>query len=104
MRTELTNRMRAVLRSHPDGLTVMALADMVGGERKNVHKRLHTMPDTFIDRWEAVRGTYRAIWCIVTPPDHCPHPKRDMVAVRSRTWRDSREDEREADQARESAY
>lgn len=98
MRTGLVQELRAILRSHPDGLNTAALADMTGRDRKNVRDYLYKMCDTYIDRWDGpYRGQYNAVWCVVVPPDNCPHPTRGVVAVRPRTRRDSREDEREAD-------
>ena len=92
------NELRAILRGHPDGLTPTALADMTGRDRANVRTYLAKMPDTYIDRWEGPhRGQYNAVWCVVIPPDNCPHPTKEVVAVRPRPRRDTREDEREAD-------
>jgi hypothetical protein len=92
MRTGLVRDLRAILRSHPDGLTVRELADMTGRENGNVAKYLGFMPDTYIDRWEGpskkYHGQYAAVWCIVVPPDNCPHPTKPMVAVRSRGRKD----------------
>ena len=104
MRTGLAKELRAILRSHPEGLTTTALTDMTGRDKENVRKQLNQMPDTYIDRWEGPhRGQYNSVWCIVVPPDDCPHPTKQMVAVRSRARRDSREDEREANARREAS-
>lgn len=93
MRTNLTNRVRAILRSHPDGLTAAALKDMTNASsNKIVYKRLSEMPDTYIDRWEKTGPHYRSVWCIVTPPDDCPHPTGRVVAVRPGRWKDFAED------------
>ena len=84
MRTGLIHELRAILRSHPEGLTTSALVAMTGRERNNVRSYLVRMPDVYIDRWEGPnRGQYTAVWCIVIPPDNCPHPTKDVVAVRS---------------------
>ena len=81
----MTHRLRAILRGHPDGLPVTALMDMTNTlHRENVSKRLHEMPDTYIDRWEKSKRGYQTIWCVIVPPDDCPHPKREVVAVRPR--------------------
>ena len=100
MRTNLTHQLRAILKSHPEGLSTVALSNMTGRNNTNVGRLLHNMPDVYIDRWEkykfgAHNVGYQAVWCIVTPPDNCPHPTREVVAVRSRTRKDSSEDERE---------
>jgi hypothetical protein len=103
MRTGLIQELRAILRGHPDGLTTVALADMTGRDRHNVRKLLIEMPDTYVDRWDGPhRGQYNAVWCVVIPPDNCPHPTRKVVAVRPRIRRDTREDERQADARYES--
>lgn len=99
MKTSLIKELRAILRGHPEGLSTPALAAMTSRKNNNVRNTLMRMPDVYIDRWlPTTQKSYSAVWCIVTPPDDCPHPTRQVVAVRSRTRRDSREDEREAEQ------
>ena len=52
MKRDLAERLRAILRGYPEGLSVTALMSMTGQiYRANVHKSLRTMPDAFIDRW-----------------------------------------------------
>lgn len=70
---------RAKLRSNPDGLTVRQLLqdDTKKTSISNTHNALRAMPDTYIDRWQAVsRSTYAAVWCAVDVPDDCPKPKK----------------------------
>lgn len=100
MKTSLIKELRAILRGHPEGLSTPALADMTSRSNNSVRNTLLRMPDVYIDRWQSAsqNKSYSAVWCIVVPPDHCPHPTRQVVAVRPRTRRDSREDEREAEQ------
>lgn len=84
MRTNATKHIRQLLQENPDGLTLKTIAERVDRDEKNVRKLLINMPDTYIDRWDGpVRGQYAAVWCIVVPPDNCPHPTKPMVAVRS---------------------
>ena len=83
MRTYATKNIRQLLREHPDGLTTKAIAERVGTNEEAARKRLHEMPDTYIDRWDGPRrGQYAAVWCVVIPPDNCPHPTGGVVAVR----------------------
>lgn len=69
---------RAVLRQHPEGLTTRQIMEHLPRIKKsqtlrNILER--RMPDAYIDRWAApVRGQYQAVWCVVTPPRHCPYP------------------------------
>ena len=88
MRTNATNQIRALLRAHPDGLSTTEIAKHVNREASNTGKLLHGMPDTYIDRWEKTNRAYAAVWCIVIPPDNCPHPKGKVVAVRQGRWKD----------------
>lgn len=89
MRTGLVRDLRSLLRAHPDGLTAAELAELTERDKHNVTKYLKFMPDTYIDRWDGPkRGQYSAVWCIVTPPDDCPHPTKEVVAVRPRGRRD----------------
>ena len=86
MRASNANSIRQLLRANPDGLDVSTIANAVDREPGSVRTSLKAMPDVYIDRWEKQpRGFgvgYTAIWCIVTPPDHCPHPAKQVVAVR----------------------
>lgn len=84
MRTYATKTIRQLLRDNPDGLDVGTIANYVDREPHSVRGRLKEMPDAYIDRWEKrPGGAYVAIWCVVTPPDHCPHPTKQVVAVRA---------------------
>lgn len=83
MRTGLVRDLRSLLRAHPDGFTAAKLAELTDRDKHNVTKYLKFMPDTYIDRWEGPqRGQYSAVWCVVIPPSDCPHPTKEMVAVR----------------------
>lgn len=84
MRTYATKTIRQLLRDNPDGLDVGTIANYVDREPHSVRGRLKEMPDAYIDRWEKRSGGgYVSIWCVVIPPDDCPHPTREVVAVRS---------------------
>jgi hypothetical protein len=61
------NQVRVVLRAAPDGMTVAEIA--------HTGRILKAMPDSYIDRWDGPsRGQWRAIWCVVVPPEDCPKP------------------------------
>jgi len=83
MRPNRAAEIRELLRKYPEGLGTRELANFIGGTHVTYNHTLKNMPDAYIDRWERLsRGQYRAIWCVVEVPDHCPHPRRDVVAVR----------------------
>ena len=83
MRTGAVQKLRAILRCHPEGLTAQALSSMIGADINNARRYLQSMPDAYIDRWEGPnRGQYAAVWCVVEVPDHCPHPAGKVVAIR----------------------
>ena len=66
---------RRVLRESEDGLTAKQITDAVGVDKDPLSRILQTMPDAYIDRWSGpVRGQYSAVWCVVIPPENCPHP------------------------------
>jgi hypothetical protein len=69
---------RALLRSNPDGLSYREILERFSTMTTSSLRRiLINMPDSYIDRWEsAPRKTYKAIWCVVTPPENCPHPTK----------------------------
>lgn len=68
---------RRLLRAHDEGLTVSEIMKMMPAISRPVSARrvLENMPDAYIDRWVLPkRGQWQAVWCIVTPPPHCPYP------------------------------
>lgn len=69
---------RALLREHPDGLTVNEICRRIPAISKQwtATKCLDAMPDAYIDRWiDPVRGQWQAVWCVVVPPENCPYPE-----------------------------
>jgi DNA-binding transcriptional regulator GbsR (MarR family) len=67
---------RGTLREIPDGVTLEELSELLNRPKSNVRKVLKAMPDVYIDRWEvAPRGQYKAVWCVVIPPNDCPRPE-----------------------------
>lgn len=78
---------RELLRRHPEGLTTQDIAanlERISGAAA-ARRALESMPDAYIDRWikPARGGHYNAVWCVVTPPPHCPYPT-DMFAPKTR--------------------
>jgi hypothetical protein len=72
------NVIRELLLRHSDGLTTPQIQSLIGKSRNFVHMALRAMPDAYIDRWtisEANRGQFEAVWCVVIPPENCPHPR-----------------------------
>jgi hypothetical protein len=69
---------RAALRAKPDGMTLKELCDLFPTRlARNIRISLKALPDAYIDRWEsAPRKQYKAVWCVVIPPEDCPHPTK----------------------------
>jgi hypothetical protein len=68
---------RKVLRESEDGLTVRQIVDLTQIDKDPLSRILQTMPDAYIDRWSGpARGQYSAVWCVVVPPENCPHPTK----------------------------
>jgi hypothetical protein len=74
-----TADIRAMLRSHPDGIRASeihaAMPDI--SKATTIMRNLHRMPDAYIDRWylgQGSRGQFEAVWCAVVTPKDCPHP------------------------------
>ena len=66
---------RKVLRESADGLMVRQIVDLTQIDKDPLSRILQTMPDAYIDRWSGpTRGQYSAVWCVVIPPENCPHP------------------------------
>ncbi len=69
---------RALLRQCDDGMTVKGVSEYIGASLAVTRNSLILMPDAYIDRWsssEATKGQFEAVWCVVIPPENCPHPK-----------------------------
>jgi hypothetical protein len=73
-----SHEIRELLRENPDGLTMsQILNEFPDRTLCNVRKSLKALPDAYIDRWEsAPRKAYKAVWCVVIPPEDCPHPTK----------------------------
>ena len=68
---------RRVLRDSADGLTVKQITGLTEVEADSLSRILQTMPDAYIDRWSGpTKGQYSAVWCVVVPPENCPHPSK----------------------------
>ena len=78
-----TQQIRALLRTHSDGMTLEQIVWAVKRDKANIKKIIRAMPDAYIDRWEAVpRKQYAAVWCVVVPPEDCPRPENvDDMAI-----------------------
>jgi hypothetical protein len=71
---------RKALRDSSDGLTVKQIVDLTQIDKDPLSRILQTMPDAYIDRWSGpTRGQYSAVWCVVIPPENCPHPVNSEV-------------------------
>lgn len=80
MRKSTRPAIRELLRNNPDGLTTIQIANLVPGlaDSNAARQALQKMPDAYMDRWiktRTGRGQYTAVWCVVVPPAHCPHPE-----------------------------
>ena len=78
-----TQQIRALLRTHSDGMTLEQFVWAVKRDKANIKKIIRAMPDAYIDRWEAApRKQYAAVWCVVVPPEDCPRPENvDDMAI-----------------------
>ena len=80
MTRDETARVRRVLRNNADGLTEREITGLTRVDADSLKHMLQTMPDTYIDRWTGpTNGQYSAVWCVVVPPENCPHPKKDEI-------------------------
>jgi len=69
-------RVRAMLRLRPEGMTPIEIAAETGMHVANVRTSLRAMPDVYVDRWRmGKRGQYEKVWVAVHVPEDCPHPK-----------------------------
>jgi hypothetical protein len=76
MKPSRQKRIRALLRSRPEGMTPIELSELLDIHVANVRTSLKAMPDTYVDRWRAAkRGQFEKVWVAVPVPDDCPHPK-----------------------------
>jgi predicted transcriptional regulator len=69
-------KIRALLRKYPLGLTPMEIAEETGMHVSNVRTALRSMVDCYVDRWQpGKRGQFEKVWCAVYVPEDCPHPR-----------------------------
>jgi hypothetical protein len=70
---------RRVLRENPDGLTTKELFDLIVPhiDRTVLGTALRNMPDTYVDRWQYIKGSPpSAVWIAVVPPEDAPKPDK----------------------------
>jgi len=71
-------QIRHLLQTHPEGLTVKQIADLLGADLTNTHGQLKRMVDAYIFMWTP--GRPRALWAVAKIPADCPRPmKQDRV-------------------------
>jgi len=78
---------RVLLRENPDGLTIAQICHAIPAISKSTValKCLTAMPDAYVDRWvDPHRGQWQAVWCVVVPPENCPHPESVDRTARTR--------------------
>ena len=68
--------LRETLLLHSDGMTISELSKTINKNSGSILRSLNSMPDTYIDRWIYKRGQFAGVWCVVVPPEDCPHPER----------------------------
>ena len=64
--SSLADRLRALLRAHPEGLRVLAIQGHLGGDyRTSIANCLRRMPDAYVKDWVWQRTGWAAVWAVV---------------------------------------
>ena len=72
-------RVRKLLREHPDGLSANQITEITKMHISNTRVALRAMPDVYVDRWQpGKKNQFEKVWCAVYVPEDCPHP-RDKI-------------------------
>lgn len=80
MSTSMQGTVRKLLRASPDGMTIAQITAASEIQQDSLSRILRLMQDAYIDRWVGpIRGQYSAVWCVVIPPENCPHPVNSEV-------------------------
>lgn len=75
MRKSSHHELRALLRSHPEGLTVQQICTHTGKTESVTRRALNGMPDVYRDRFNVVPGIKpAAVYIAVHVPEDCPPP------------------------------
>lgn len=74
-------KIRALLNQHSDGLTAPELGKLMDKRPTLVRTSLQTMPDAYIDRWQAGRTKWIAVWCLHSPPPNAQKPEVSVCTV-----------------------
>lgn len=76
------NPVREVLLANPDGLTAKEIADLIGAKHlPAIYKRLRSMPDAYIDRWDAADAGWVSVWQVVKVPPNRERPDGPMPGL-----------------------
>ena len=71
-------KVRAVLKANPDGLTAWQIANFTGISGANAQSTAAKMPDVYVDRWQpakAGRNELIAVYVKVLVPENTPYPE-----------------------------
>lgn len=76
---------RAALQEHPDGLTALALSNVMGKDLDNTYKQIKAMFGVYIDRWQPAPPrspvSHVAVYMLVDVPKDCPRPEAALKTL-----------------------
>jgi hypothetical protein len=75
----MSMNIRIVLEKYPDGLTVPQIGKVLKKRPSLVRQSIQTMPDAYIDRWEAGASKWVSVWCLNPRPPHAPMPEYSIT-------------------------
>lgn len=68
-------QIRALLRGHPEGLTLKQMGSFMVGESTSIYRALKRMPDAYCSHWIEPDGErMQAVYKVVMVPPDCPPP------------------------------
>lgn len=81
----LRMKIRALMREHPEGMTLKHINELVDGKAHSIYRAIKRMPDAYCSHWiDPVGEKQQAVYKVVVVPADCPQPKPSRMTDNER--------------------
>jgi hypothetical protein len=82
MRASRHAKIRELLKTSEDGLTLKQLEQLLQTPKNSLKKTMPNVWGAYIDRWQPVsRGQFASVWMCVNVPDNTPSPRKTKICT-----------------------
>jgi hypothetical protein len=78
-------QIRALLRQHPEGMTLKHMNERIPGKGHSLYRALKRMPDAYVSHWiDPVGEKQQAVYKVVMVPPDAPRPPQSKMSHEER--------------------